>query len=249
MNPEAMIGNAREAGILIASGAEKKLSVRGTAFVRKISCEVEWEETNRETGELKKYSSVISSLGWQWERHWNVYTEEAPFGLMLSQLFDFLRSCIACNSYFHSYIEWGWDETEFYLISIKPAGDHRWHRCLYGKYSASEPVRINSRVDGIVAGWSKDLVEDKEKLFVKYEDAYRLNCDYICAKRFELGIGGGIAGSPHVRPGLAKRIRYLPALLKIYRSRKELRSIIDQIIGSNRGEDKTFWEDTGEKVK
>ena len=43
MNPKAMIGNAREAGILIASGAEKKLSVRGTAFVRKISCEVEWE--------------------------------------------------------------------------------------------------------------------------------------------------------------------------------------------------------------
>jgi len=240
MDSREMLNNVKAGGIKTADRGDETLVVIGNAFVRNLSAEVEWEERDRESGEMRKYNSIISILGWQWEKHWNVYTEEAPFGLMLSQLFEFLRSCIRCNGYTNSYIEWGWDTKEFYIISLRPAGKHLWHRCLSnictGSIGDSEhysDIMENAGKNAlqIISKWDNRVLKDNEPFFVIYEGVYYLNCDHVCSRLLETGIGGSIGNSPQIKFNLLRYLRSTPILLRIFNSRKELESIEEKFTG------------------
>lgn len=234
MESRELLKNIKAAEIRIADTKDEKLIVKGSAYVRNLSAEVEWEETNRDTGTLNKYNSIISSLGWQWERHWNVYTEAAPFGLMLSELFEFLRSCIACNANTHSFIRWGWDTKDFHLISMEPAGNHLWHRCLSTLCLETEiPGKVIEAAGEyavkVISKWDDRIANDREPFFVKVNGKNYLNCDPLCARLMETGFGGTVGSSPRMKFNLFKYIKSLPVLLNIYRSKQEMKPLEEKL--------------------
>lgn len=239
MDSPEMLNNAKASDIKIAGPGDEKLVVKGNAFVRNLSAEVEWEEIDRESGEMRKYNSIISVLGWQWERHWNVYTEEAPFGLMLSELFSFLRSCIAVNDNVPSYINWGWDAKDFYIINMQPVYDHLWHRCL-----AEISVQEYNRNDTIISNipkWDSLFFDKNEPLFIIKNDRIFLNADIVCLILKMTGIGGRIANSPKIKFNLIQYIK------SFYSQNKILGSKLYKKI-SNFNFERTIWEDTGKEI-
>ncbi len=239
MNSREMLNNAQSAGIKISDADNRRLIVKGNAHGRNLSAEVEWEEIDREAGGMRKYNSIISVLGWQWERHWNVYTEEAPFGLMLSELFSFLRSCIAVNDNIPSYIKWGWDAKDFYLINMQPVYDRLWHRCL-AEISVQEYNRNHTIINNIPK-WDSQFLDKNEPLFILKNDRIFLNADIVCLILKMTGIGGRIGNSPRIKFNLIQYIKSFFSHNKILGS--ELYKEI-----SNFNFERTIWEDTGKEL-
>lgn len=225
-------------GIILSESRTNPLRAKGNAYVRNLSCEIEWEEEDRETpGQWKKFNSIISSLGWQWESHWNVYTEDAPFGLMLSMLAEYLQKCIEKFHYIHSYIEWEWDGVNFYISKINPAQDHAFHRCLVSQgtrkllliendylYDYIRPL-VSPYICTVYTPWDIKALEDNEPFLVYYENTPCLNADLILSRYNNTGFPGKCGSSPLIKFKLIKFIRSFPVFFKIYRSKKYFKDL------------------------
>jgi hypothetical protein len=229
---------ARLNGIKLSIERANTLRAKGNAYVRNLSCEIEWEEEDRENpGLWKKFNSIISSLGWQWESHWNVYTEDAPFGLMLSMLAEHLQKCIEKFHYIHSYIEWEWDGINFYISKIAPAGGHAFHRCLISQGTKKlllmedayiyDYVRVivSHSIGTVYSSWDTSALKDNEPFMIYHNNTPCLNADLILSRYNNTGFPGKCGSSPLIKFKLIKFIRSFPVFFKIYRSKKYFKDL------------------------
>lgn len=183
--------------------------VKGHSYTRYLSCDIGWEEPDVSNPKKKISSrSIISSLGWQWEKHWNVYTEEAPFGLMLSVLNEFLIDCIRIFHYRPMYIEWFWDGEDYFVSKIKPADEYPFSRAV----QENSFPEAGSEAWNIVSLFNKNVMMLNEPLNISSGNSTHANLDvlYYCYK--DLGIKGNFTDEFEVKFDL---LRYLNSLTKI----------------------------------
>lgn len=197
----------RLSGIKVSDG--KEYLVKGKAYTRTLSSDIEWDEPNVNDPDKRVSSrSIISVLGWQWEKHWNVYTEEAPFGLMLSVLNEFLIECIRIFHYRPMCIEWSWNGEEYFISKIKPADE----------FSFSRTVKENSfseagnEVWSIFALFNRNVMMLNEPVNIMFNKSMNTNLDvfYYCCK--DLGLKGNFTDNFEVKFDF---FRYLNSLSKI----------------------------------
>lgn len=237
---EGWLKLAELAGISMSAGRETPLRAKGKAYIRNLSCEIEWEDEDRDNpGNWKRFTSIISPLGWQWESHWNVYTEDAPFGLMLSMLTEYLQGCIEKFHYMHSRVEWEWDGSNFFISKVSPAYEHKFHRCLVGQgtrkilLSDDEKLydyvreKVTRNICTVYSSWDSKALEDNEPFIVYHKDTPCINADVILSRYNNTGYPGKCGSSPLIRFRLFKFLRSLPAFYKLYRSKRYFKDVIE----------------------
>jgi pimeloyl-ACP methyl ester carboxylesterase len=246
--------------VLIQKFIEPEVS--GVAFVRNISCEIEWVQGHLSglvSGEVKPFRSVISKMKGEWERGWNKNMDEAPFTVMLDELVKFLKSCIEKFHYQHSDIEWAWDGDKFYLLQIRPVTVYNWHRFVTSaNLDEILPKKVSKLMDHaqrkaansisrVYALWDGHVIEDNEPFTSIYDDASYINCDLFLSrfkdwglpsKLFSSEIGGT---SPKVPFKFFRFMRNIPRFIKmIYSGRSYLLKIESGILN---------FENEFEKIK
>ncbi len=200
---------ARLSGIKVSYG--KEFLVKGKSYTRTLSSDIEWEEPGINNSDKKKSSrSIISSLGWQWEKHWNVYTEAAPFGLMLSMLNEFLIECIRIFHYRPMYIEWAWDGEEYSLTNIYPADDYRFLRAV-GNEIESE---VGNDIWNILSLLDRNIMRLNEPYLIQNRNSH-LNLDALYACANELGIRRKFVESFETKFDLFRYLKSLPKILSL----------------------------------
>lgn len=243
---------------VFSSGAENRVDevivqkfiepiVSGVAFVRNISCEIEWVEGHLEelvSGKKKPFRAVVSEMKGEWQKNWNMYVEDAPFVLMLSDLAEFLKKCISVFQYRHSDIEWAWDGEKYYMLQIRPVTSYNWHRALtsanldeilpkqVSKIMDHAQVGAASSISRIYALWYPEVLEDNEPFTVLYENASYINLDLYMAmfKRWGLPsklLSKDIGGTtPELKFNLFRAVKSIPLFYKMIRvTRKYILSI------------------------
>ncbi|MBE2256666.1 MAG: hypothetical protein IAE65_10745 [Ignavibacteria bacterium] len=186
----------------VKTGIPSNIKISGIAFVRKSGCEIKWTEGLPEKlinpGD-KLYCSILSNLGYQWQKNWNLNAEEIPFTLILSELNYFLESCISKFNYEPAYIEWVWDEVNFYLINIKPDNDYSFRRLLANtdlfNFFDSDKIKINSNeinntAKEILTQTDKTLLSYNEPLLVLHDEKVFLNLDFFYVILNHYGLTG-----------------------------------------------------------
>ena len=218
--------------------------VSGDAYVRKLSYEVSWVHGSLEDfkhDSHPKFRSVVSPLGWQWQKNWNLNAEDTPFILLLSELVTFLKECLKGANYEHSYIEWKWDGKDFFLQSISPAPqDYKWLRYISSAgIEAALPERMNKltehilrktspKISQIFSLWDSAVDEENEPYLVVYEDSFYANTDLIFSRIKNLGISSKQYSetlgneAPYIKSKLARFIKNFPVRIKMNSVSKEV---------------------------
>lgn len=231
--------------VIVQEFIEPKVS--GVAFVRNISCEIEWVEGHLEnlvSGKAKPFRAIVSDMKGEWQKNWNMYVEDAPFVLMLFDLTEFLNKCISVFQYQHSDIEWAWDGESFYMLQIRPVTSYNWHRALtsanldeilpkqVSKIMDHAQVGAASSISKIYALWYPKILEVNEPFTVLYENASYINLDLYMAmfKRWGLPsklLSKDIGGTtPELKFNLFRAIKSIPLFYKMIRvTRKYILSI------------------------
>lgn len=231
--------------VIVQEFLEPKVS--GVAFVRNISCEIEWVDGHLEdlvSGKKKPFRAIVSDMKGEWQKNWNMYVEEAPFVLMLSDLAEFLNKCIGVFQYQHSDIEWAWDGEYYYMLQIRPVTSYNWHRALtsanldeilpkqVSKIMDYAQVGAASSISRIYALWYPKILEVNEPFTVLYENASYINLDLYMAmfKRWGLPsklLSKDIGGTtPELKFNLFRAVKSIPLFYKMIRvTRKYILSI------------------------
>lgn len=186
----------------IKTGISSNIKISGIAYVRKSGSEIKWTEgipENLSNPSNKFYYSILSNLGYQWQKNWNLNAEEIPFTLILSELNYFLENCISKFNYEPSFIEWVWDEVNFYLINIKPDNDYSFRRLLADanlfNFFDTDKINLNTNeinktAKEILTQTDKKLLSYNEPLLVLSQEKVFLNLDFFYVILNHYGLTG-----------------------------------------------------------
>lgn len=179
-----------------------KSKVSGISYSRKLSSEIEWVEgsiKNYFDPESIKYYTILSILGNPWQKNWNLNADEIPFTLLLTELERFLELCISKFDYNPAYIEWTWDNFNFYLLKIKLLNEYPGRRLLISSDSfrlnesginETNIVELNNKVQDILISIDKEISNNNEPLYIECENKYFINLDLFYSIFLYLGLSG-----------------------------------------------------------
>jgi pimeloyl-ACP methyl ester carboxylesterase len=218
--------------------------VSGVAFVRNISSEIEWVHGHLEnmvSGRVKPYRSVISKMKGGWQKNWNLYVEDTPFVLLLSELDDYLKKVIEAFHYQHCDIEWAWDREKFYILQVRPVTSYSWHRLItaanideilpkqVSRLMEHAQRRAANSIGKIYGIFDSRNIEDNEPFSAVFDDASYINSDLFLSRFNDWGLPGRLyfkeigGAAPEVKFKLSRFIKSLPLFAKmVFSFRREI---------------------------
>lgn len=218
--------------------------VSGVAFVRNMSSEIEWVHGHLEdmvSGKVKPYRSVVSKMEGDWQKNWNLYVEDTPFILLISELDDYLKKVIEVFHFQHSDIEWAWDKEKFYILQVRPVTSYNWRRLItaanideilpkqVSRLMEHAQRRAANSIGRIYGLFDSRNIEDNEPFSAVYDDASYINSDLFLSRFKDWGLPGRLyfkeigGAAPGLRFKVSRFVKSLPVFVKmVFVFRKEI---------------------------